>query len=425
MDAPLPTVFLSYRRNVSAFIARAVFQDLRQHGYDVFMDVESIDSGQFDTIILNQIAARVHFLVILTPGTLEGLQEPDDWLRREIERAIELGRNVVPILVNEFRFDDTARAHLPEPLRDLPRYNGLRLVDDYFIEAMERLRTRFLKAPAQGVITPAPPQDAPVVQQKIAAAAREAAPTTQPEAAPARVVTQDITPRLTNSIGMEFVLIAAGEFLMGSPDSDEKAEEHERPAHRVTISQPFYLGKYAVTQGQWEAVMGTNPSEITGDRNRPVEQVSWEDIQDFIQQLNAKEGSAVYRLPTEAEWEYACRAGSTTAYSFGDDPSQLGAYSWHFDNSGLMTQPVGQKRPNAWGLYDMLGNVYEWVQDWDGAYAPDSVTDPQGPASGSARVVRGGSWRNVAMYCRSACRYRDTPCARSFILGFRLLRAAR
>jgi tetratricopeptide (TPR) repeat protein len=179
MAAPPPTVFLSYRRNVSAFIARAVFQDLRQHGYDVFMDVESIDSGQFDTIILNQIAARGHFLVILTPGALDRCHEPDDWLRREIEYAIELGRNVVPILVNEFHFDDTTRAHLPETLRDLPRYNGLELLHSYFDAAMERLRTRFLKEPAQGVITPAPPQDAAVVQQKIEEAARQPAPTPQ------------------------------------------------------------------------------------------------------------------------------------------------------------------------------------------------------------------------------------------------------
>ena len=158
MAAPLSTVFLSYRRNVSSFIARAVFQDLRQHGYDVFMDVESIDSGQFEPIILAQIAARAYFLVLLTPGTLAGCQEPDDWLRREIEYAMELGRNIVPILVNDFRFDDNALASLTGRLRDLPRYNGLPLPQDYFNEAMERLRTRFLRQPGQGIITPGLPR---------------------------------------------------------------------------------------------------------------------------------------------------------------------------------------------------------------------------------------------------------------------------
>ena len=150
MDAPPPTVFLSYRRDVSSFIARSVFMDLRQHGYDVFMDVESIDSGQFETIILAQIAARAHFLVILTHGTLERCQAPDDWLRREIEYAIALRRNVVPILVNDFRFDDNASTYLTGRLRELPRYNGLSLPQDYFDAAMERLRTRFLKQPVQG-----------------------------------------------------------------------------------------------------------------------------------------------------------------------------------------------------------------------------------------------------------------------------------
>jgi hypothetical protein len=259
MAAPQPTVFLSYRRDVSAFIARAVFQDLRQHGCDVFMDVESLDSGQFDTIILNQIAARAHFLVILTPGALDRCHAPDDWLRREVERAIALGRSGMPILVNEFCFDDAARVPLPETLRALPRYNGLRLFDAYFTEAMERLRTRFLKASVQGGSTPAPPQDAPVVQQQIAAAAREAAPTIQaPVAAQPRVVPPALVPHITNSIGMELVLIATETFLMGSHDGDAD----ERPVHRVTISQPFYLGKYAVTRGQWEAVMGANPRMV-------------------------------------------------------------------------------------------------------------------------------------------------------------------
>src|SRR5262249_32428411 len=156
-----------------------------------------------------------------------------------------------------------------------------------------------------------------------------------------------------------------------------------------TISQPFYLGKYAVTQEQWEKVMGTNPSYFTGDSNRPVEQVSWEDVQYFIWRLTAKEDGASYRLPTEAEWEYACRDGSTASYCFGDDPSELGEYAWYKENAGGQPHPVGRLKPNAWGLYDMHGNVFEWVQDWYGEYAPESVTDPRGPTLGSSRVVRG------------------------------------
>ena len=158
MAAPPLTVFLSYRRKTDFYAAHAIFVDLRQHGYDVFMDTESIDNGQFETIILNQIAARAHFLVVLMPGALEKCQEPGDWLRREIEHAIELGRNVVPLLVNDFRFDDNARAYLTGKLCTLPHYQALTLPQDYFDAGMERLRTRFLKQPVQGVITPAPPK---------------------------------------------------------------------------------------------------------------------------------------------------------------------------------------------------------------------------------------------------------------------------
>jgi formylglycine-generating enzyme required for sulfatase activity len=226
---------------------------------------------------------------------------------------------------------------------------------------------------------------------------------------------------LTNSLGMQFALIPAGEFLMGSTSGDDG----EHPVHTVRISKPFYLGIHEVTQGQWEAVMGNNRSRFKGDTNRPVERVSWEEVQTFIDQLNAREGGTKYRLPTEAEWEYAARAGSTTAYSFGDDSSQLGKYAWCGNNAGNTTHPVGKLQPNAWGLYDMYGNVWEWVQDWYGGYAAELVTDPLGPASGSSRVIRGGSWYEGAGDCRSAYRGHYAPGGNiGSWLGFRLLRTA-
>ncbi len=219
---------------------------------------------------------------------------------------------------------------------------------------------------------------------------------------------------------MKFVLIPAGEFQMGSTDGDD----NERLVHTVRISQPFYLGKYPVTQAQWEAVMKNNPSRFKGDPNRPVEMVSWEEVQDFIRQLNEREGVSSYRLPTEAEWEYAARAGSTTAYSFGDDSSQLGEYAWYWGNAEKTTHSVGQLEPNAWGLYDMHGNVWEWIHDWYGEYPTEAVTDPSGPSSGSYRVLRGGGWLDGAGRCRSASRLNGTPGDRSYDLGFRLLRTA-
>jgi formylglycine-generating enzyme required for sulfatase activity len=212
---------------------------------------------------------------------------------------------------------------------------------------------------------------------------------------------------------MEFVLISPGEFVMRSPSTEE------RP-HRVRITKPFYLGKYEVTQAQWEMVMKNNPSQFQGNA-KPIEMVSWEDVQVFIRQINIREGGTKYRLPTEAEWEYAARAGSTTAYSFADDVRQLALYAWC---DKYETYRVGQLKPNAWGLHDMHGNVWEWVQDWYGSYSDKTVTDPQGPASGFLRVLRGGSWYGQADLCQSGYRYKLLPETRYNTIGFRLLKIA-
>ncbi|MDR0440441.1 MAG: formylglycine-generating enzyme family protein, partial [Candidatus Accumulibacter sp.] len=183
---------------------------------------------------------------------------------------------------------------------------------------------------------------------------------------------------------------------------------------------PYYLGKYEVTQEQWVAVIGSNPARFPG-RKYPVEQVSWFDVQAFIKRLNQKEGTNKYRLPTEAEWEYAARAGTTTRYSFGDDESGLGHYAWYEDNSGGKTHPVGQKRPNSWGLYDMHGNVWEWVQDWYGKnFLRCEITDASGPPESSYRVLRGGGWNHSAGFLRSAYRSTDSPVYRDEAVGFRL-----
>lgn len=233
---------------------------------------------------------------------------------------------------------------------------------------------------------------------------------------------------LRNSLGMEFVLIPAGEFQMGSTDIG--AYEDEKPVYTVRLTKPFYLGKYEVTQVQWEAVMGNNPSRFKSDVPLPVENVSWQEVQEFIRRLNARERSTTYRLPTEAEWEYAARARSTKAYSFGNSQGALGhypeleRYAWHKENSGNKTHSMRQLEPNGWGLYDMHGNVSEWVQDWAGKYTQSMAVNPEGPSSGFYRVYRGGSWRSTASGCRSASRRREMPGYRSDDLGFRLLRVA-
>jgi formylglycine-generating enzyme required for sulfatase activity len=228
-----------------------------------------------------------------------------------------------------------------------------------------------------------------------------------------------------NSIDMEFVLVRAGSFTMGGDPNNEEALGNEVPQHPVTISQPFFLGRYEVTQKQWQAVMGGNPSHSKGE-DKPVEMVSWNDVQTFIERLNRKEGTQEYRLeyrlPTEAEWEYAARAGTTGVYSFGDDEGDLGEYAWYVGNSGGESHPVGQKRPNPWGFYDMYGNVWEWVQDWYGEdyYAKSPTIDPRGPSAGPSRALRGGGWSNGAKYLRSSYRGRYSPGSRGIYRGFRL-----
>jgi formylglycine-generating enzyme required for sulfatase activity len=209
----------------------------------------------------------------------------------------------------------------------------------------------------------------------------------------------------TNSIGMKFVLIPAGTFMMGGDKRKEKPYKRELPAHQVTISKPFYLSAYELTQTQWEDMMGYNPSMFKG-KNNPVEIVSWLDAQDLIKELNRKEGHSRYRLPTEAEWEYAARAGTTTAFYFGSDEFELGAHAWFLDNSQKKTHPVGKKGANPWGLYDMLGNVWEFTGDWlDGDYYASSPSvDPTGPPTGTRRVVRGCGFISYYNYCRSAFR---------------------
>jgi formylglycine-generating enzyme required for sulfatase activity len=264
--------------------------------------------------------------------------------------------------------------------------------------------------------------------------------------------------------GVQFVWIPAGTFQMGSQASPEAIERRyggearfygvEHSPHQVTLTRGFWLGCYPVLNGQFEVFVKATAYRTEAERQgwglgydkkighsnklngltwqhpsytiapgQPVVMVSWNDAQAYIQWLNGK-GEGSYRLPTEAEWEYACRAGTTTAFSFGDDASQLGKYAWFADNAGYTTHVAGQKRPNAWGLYDMHGNVWDWCQDWMGDYPSGAVVDPTGPSSGQDRIMRGGSWHSPAAYCRSANRRIYSPDTRNISLGFRLVRTA-
>ena len=226
---------------------------------------------------------------------------------------------------------------------------------------------------------------------------------------------------LGEGVKMEFVLIHPGTFQMGAEKNPE-----EKPPHPVTIMTPFYLGKYLVTQEQWEKVMGSNPSEFKGAKY-PVDSVSWNDCQSLLAKLKQTWPELTFRLPAEAEWEYACRAGTTTEYNFGESEIASDEFAWNRKNSGLKTHPVGEKKPNPWGLYDMPGNIWEWCQDlWHSTYvgAPaDGSTWTQG-GEGWYRVARGGSWNNFASYLRAARRVRNLPSLRLNYYGVRLVLVA-
>ena len=226
---------------------------------------------------------------------------------------------------------------------------------------------------------------------------------------------------LGGGVKMDLVLIPAGEFTMGSPRTEDKRDSNETQ-HRVRITKPFYMSKHEVTQEQWQAVMGSNPGHPKGATN-PVDFVSWNNCQAFVKKLSEKVAGLTFALPTEAEWEYACRAGSTTEYSFGHDTRDLGDHAWYYENSDRRTHQVAKKKPNAFGLYDMHGNVWEWCQDWyaEDYYRNSPKDDPQGPGTGECRVLRGGSWYGAATVCRSASRGGNGPAIRGDGGGFRVV----
>ncbi|MDR3204009.1 MAG: formylglycine-generating enzyme family protein [Deltaproteobacteria bacterium] len=239
---------------------------------------------------------------------------------------------------------------------------------------------------------------------------------------PARLKLVKDPPEYVNKFKMAFLFLKAGDFYMGAGEQHQ-AQLSERPKHKVRLNRPFYLGKFPVTQGQWDRIMGYNPSRCLGPL-RPVENVSWHDAMEFIEKLNKLENCNHYALPTEAQWEYAAQAmgrGWQAQYEPGFIlGANIGLYAWHINNSKGKTQPVGLKRGNRWSLYDMLGNVWEWVADWHGPYKAERQVEPKGPAEGREKVIKGGCWDSEASVCCPWRRNCHNPDSRSPLIGFRL-----
>lgn len=263
---------------------------------------------------------------------------------------------------------------------------------------------------AQGGLGPRPPKPEPKPAPK-----PEPKPPPKPRPPAKPTLGQVFGDDLGDGTRIELVYITPGSFAMGSPTGDDD----DRTVHGVTLTRPFLMGRYEVTQAQWMAVMGSNPSYFTGDPTMPVESVTFNDIQAFLSKLNGQTDGG-WRLPTEAEWEYACRAGTMGEYA-----GELVPMAWFDANSDETTHPVGGKKPNAWGLYDMHGNVWEFCSDWFGPYSAEAQTDPTGPESGTERVYRGGSWNFFSRLCRSSFRDGYAQDVKFNDLGFRLVKDVR
>jgi formylglycine-generating enzyme required for sulfatase activity len=265
-----------------------------------------------------------------------------------------------------------------------------------------------------GISPPPPPGDLSLAHRPLSHSSNG-----QPQSPSPKLETRSLD--LGDGVKLNMVLIRAGAFAMGSPPG-EKDRETSEVQHPVRLSKDFFITVVPVTQAQWKAIMRTNPSSFRGD-DLPVETVSWNDATAFCLKLSQIAGSG-FRLPTDAEWEYSCRAGSAAAYSFGDDPSELADYAWYIRNSGGKTHPVGTRRPNDWGLYDMEGNVWQWCSDWAGNYPNLPALDPTGPDQGETHILRGGSWGDASKASRAACRFGAPPRYRGNNIGFRVVETA-
>ena len=388
-------IFISYARADRKKV-RPFAEALEEKGNHVWWDLRIRSGSSFDRVIEQALEEARCVIVIWSHNSVES-----GWVRAEAGDGLERDILVSIAIEQELRLPLRFRNVHTDLLLDL---------------AVDRAPSTFNK-----------------IVEDIEALIGRPKPESAPTKAEVKQKTGEIRPKekeLTehqkasiNSIGVEFVLIQAGSFTMGG----NTGRDIEKPPHEVKILQSFYLQTTQITQGQWEKVMNDNPSEFKDCGAKcPVERVSWDYTQKFIKKLNDIENTDKYRLPSEAEWEYACRAGTTTEFSFGDDAGQLGEYAWFSKNSDDKTHPVGGRKPNPWGLYDMHGNVWEWVADdwhigYNGAPADGSAwIDKQ---RGTGRVIRGGGWYDDARSCGSATRLGTTPDDRITDIGFRIARS--
>jgi formylglycine-generating enzyme required for sulfatase activity len=395
-------IFISYARE-DQDKAHQIYRRLLDAGCNPWIDIENLLPGEkFKNVIEQTLTNCDMVIVCLSTASVR----KRSFFQREVKQALDRLQEMLAddVFVVPVRFDNCG---IPS---DLAQYHCEDLFGQredrgwqHLLEAIERQAKNLSKPivkPA-GRSIPQPTISAPVnhvLEQS-----------------------QSFSEDLGNGVKLEMIYLPGGTFWMGSPDGVGEINEH--PKHRVTLS-PFYIGKYTVTRGQWKAVVDKVPTYFDGD-DLPVERESWDGAVKFCKMISKQTGRT-YRLPTEAEWEYACRAGATGLYCFGDDGRTLEQYAWYQGNYDGKSHPVGQKKPNQFGLYDMHGNVWEWCQDWYDAnyYTQSPETDPQGPVKGvGMKVIRGGSSSYSSVHCRSASRgcSDNRPIVYYVIIGFRVV----
>ena len=453
--------FFSYARNDSEFVLKLA-KELRAVGANLWLDQLDILGGQhWDSTVEKALESCKGMIAVLSPESVAS-----DNVMDEVSYALNEGKLVVPVLIRPCNI----------PYR-LQRVQYIDFTADYDTGFSQLLRALGIEQPVQPLESTATQE--PVVQEPSLPKQSEPTPdeqkpgletekagsrsrmakviaaicivtlitiisivvflkdrqrTDQPKRKPGNVE--------TNSIGMKLVYIPAGEFMMGSSRSAAQlAREYETweerftdefPQHQVRISEGFWMGQTEVTQGQYKSVMNAQPwsgeDSVQESANNPAVHVTWDDAAAFCRKLSQQEGKT-YRLPTEAEWEYACRAGTTTEFSFGDSDSSLGDHAWFYDNASKVGQKyahsVGQKKPNPWGLYDMHGNVWECCSDWydEDYYSNSPSVDPKGPPLGAYRSLRGGSWGGDELNLRCSMRSYLSPDYRLHFVGFRVVRS--
>ena len=463
-------IFISYRRkgggSERAQLLNARFLLAGYKENDIFIDVSTIPSGHFREKITAAIEVTNNFVVVMSPGCFDNvsredsnatdIEKIDDCYVYEIAKALQLGKNVIPVLFDGFGFN---KERLPSVLsglafsyqnavvysRDYPKASFDKLlkfvkprpniphipklsiwnkVRDY-VKSHKKVLTItitismaiVLLIPTIGLLNSfsSPDSDVEAIQSRPSPGLIEQSDTISTQ----KISSSGTTTYTVKGVSFDMVSVVGGAFTMGATsEQGNDAYDWEKPAHQVTLSD-YMIGKTEVTQELWQAVMGSNPSEFKGDK-LPVECVSYEDCEKFIEKLKSLTGQD-FRLPTEAEWEYAARGGNKSKgykYSGSNDIGSVAWYTSTTNDSG--TKPVATKSPNELGLYDMSGNVWEWCSDWYGSYSSSSQTNPKGPSSGSSRVYRGGSWGGNAGICRVSFRFNSDPDDRICDLGLRL-----